>query len=286
MEGFARGRGPRPLAPPVPYAILPEVIVKDEELLSGLELSGQSEPIESISPFQTTTYSLPHTPDLFNERPKLLSHNCSRRSGSSTASNTDKSKSMRLQGAMSGLKSAEAQLKQKDRQIAALEADLERKNALLAALQGKMTASDTHQRAATLQNTLTVLMRKKEKEQNGKIKELEDRLADQQRTIGRLRGINKQLLTGVKESQAISMQSEGTVGGEDESKRLKGEIIRLGRVNSALLQRLEEGEKESHQKDAKIKAMKAAFEDFQAQSSVLTQHNQVLTSHLRSLLSQ
>lgn len=281
-----RGRGPRPLAPPVPYSILPEAIEKDSELLSGLELSGQSEPIESISPFQTTTYSLPHTPDLFNEPPKLLSHNCSRRSGSSTASNTDKSKSLRLQGAMSGLKSAEAQLKQKDRQIAALEADLQRKDALLAALQGKMVASDTHQRASTLQTTLTALMRKKEKEQKERIKDLEDHLADQQRTIGRLRGINKQLLNGVKESHAVSMQSEGPVTGEGENKRLKGEITRLERVNAALVQRLEESEKEAQQREEKVRAMQSAMEDFQVQGAVLAQHNQVLTAHLRRLLSQ
>lgn len=286
-----RGKGPQPLAPPVPYAILPDAIVKDEELLSGLELSEQSEPIESISPFQTTTYSLPHTPDLFNEdrssRPKLFSHNCSRRSGSSTASHTDKSKSaeMRLQGAMSALKSAEAQIKQKDRQITALEADLAHKSALLTALQGKMAASDTHQRAATLQTTLTVLMRKKEKEQSGKIREFEERFADQQRTIARLKGINKQLLTGMKESQAVSMQSEGPSEYES-GKKLKGEITRLERVNAALVQRLEENERETLRKDEKMKEMRSAVEDFQSQAVALMQHNQLLTSHLRRLLSQ
>lgn len=287
-----RGKGPQPLAPPVPYAILPDAIVKDEELLSGLELSEQSEPIESISPFQTTTYSLPHTPDLFNEdrssRPKLFSHNCSRRSGSSTASHTDKSKSaeMRLQGALSALKSAEAQIKQKDRQIAALEADLTHKSALLTAFQGKMAASDTHQRAATLQNTLTLLMRKKEKEQSGKIREFEEKFADQQRTIARLKGINKQLLTGIKESQAVSMQSEGNNDFYVTEKRLKGEITRLERVNAALVQRIEENEREMVRKEEKMREMRSAVEDFQSQAAALVQYNQLLTSHLRRLLSQ
>lgn len=282
--------GPMPLTPPVPYNILPDLIPQDLDL----EISGQSEPIESITPFQTTAYSLPQTPDLFNDihsqrPPHLTTHDCSRRSCSSTASNTDsrsKTAEMRLQGALSALKSAEAQLKQKDKQIAALERDLTHKTHQLDAIQGKITASDTHQRSAALQSTLTSLMRKKEKEQNNRILELEARIDDQEKTLKRLRQINKQLVTNIKESQSASVVSEGDGRKkEDDGKRLKGEIVRLEKVNSALVHRLEETESELQVKSTNLTDLKRAFDEFQRQADGLVQHNQLLTSHLRRLLS-
>lgn len=280
---------PAPQRPPQPYSEpplldLPPSLDAD---FSGFDLSDQSEPIESISPFQTTTYSLLlDTAEQGKEGKRnapLASHNCSvrmTRSGASTPS-TKRSSGMRLKGVMSAVSLLDSELQTKDNAIADLRREVEYRNSMIETLRAESAevAGGKERRA---QSTLNLLMRRKEKEQERRIRELELRAAEDEKTIRRLKHMNKQLIITAEQtpSQCLSTASDGAPS----SKRLNSELQRLRLLHSALTQRLTACEQQLASSGQRRCVLETRCRQLAEAAETLAQSNVTLAQDLQRLL--
>ena len=105
----------------------------------------------------------------------------------------------RLAGSNKTIKALESELKTKNEKILDLGRELEKKNKLLESQQSSTIAGSQLQKSNQVKESLTTLMRKKEKDMEKKMKEQEIMLTENKKYMTRLQELNSKLLTKVKE---------------------------------------------------------------------------------------
>jgi len=190
----------------------------------------------------------------------------------------------RLAGANKTIKALEADLRVKNEKIQDLGKEIEKKNKLIESQQSSSVSGSQLKKSNEVKESLTTIMRKKEKDMEKKLKEQEILLTENKKYMTRLQELNSKLLSKVKEleDENLFLKTNEEVTAkvkayEEENKKLKEKLKGLEKENRQVIERCDEQE-------ARIRKMVDMYENFERKSEKFIQKNRNMTDTLLSLI--
>ena len=190
----------------------------------------------------------------------------------------------RLMGANKAIKSLENQLKLKDEKIQELLKEIDKKNKIIELQQSNSVNISQTSKTAQVKESLTTLMRKKEKQLEKKVKDQEVIINENKKYMIRLQDLNAKILQKIKEVEEENAQLKKK---EEDSQRVK----ELEEENKQLKERIEhlEAEREqivnvNEQYDKKYEKMIKLYGDVEEKSEKFIQKNKSLNDLLLTLI--
>jgi chromosome segregation ATPase len=259
---------PRPHSPPKP-------LESDEELYQD----------EESSPLQLKNLS-----ENSNRSGKILqlsTHKCQQVSHS-TSIHRSSSLEHRLQGATSAIKHLEKELKEKNSVISRLQSDLNEKTRVIENYSSQIASAQTHSKSSMIQSSITSVIKKKEKELEKIIKNQQEKIEEDKKTMFRLQELNKNLVTKVKDQEKkleeIEMSANEKMKKYHLNRNLVEENEHLAMISRKTKQEVQNLKEELKGLQEKYNNLLTSSMEFEYQTRELYKANQILNENILKLL--
>ena len=218
---------------------------------------------------------------------KLSAHRCP---GNSSTNSLHRSTSLehRLQGATSAIQYLEKDLKKKNLLVSSLQAEITEKNRMIEAFQSQIVSSQTHQKSSQLQSSITSVIRKKEKELEKIIKNQQNKLDEDKKTMVRLQELNKNLVGKVKEQEKKYEELESSTTEKMNQYHINRNLIEENEHLAVITRKTKQDADSLRQEirawQEKYQTLLNSSMEFEYQTRELYKANQILNENILKLL--